>query len=117
VAHEPADGRPAIWKPVCRNFDAGSWLTCSVCIVLMMQRSSTMPPTCFIASLTIVPVWPYFLNAAIGPTIGYDVWPFTIVDRRRVPRTESGSSSPCILASVGLKSNVSFCENAPSMCR
>src|SRR5688572_5024131 len=102
VAHAPVDGRPAIWKPVCRNFDAGSWLTCSVFIVLIRQMSSTMPPTCCIASLTIVPLSPYGLNVETGPTIGYDVWPFTIVESRRLPRTDSGSSWPCIFSSVGL---------------
>src|SRR5919106_3698726 len=102
VAHAPPDGRPAIWKPVCRNFDAGSWLTCSVFIVLIRQTSSMILPTCCMASLTIVPLLPYGLNFDTGPTIGYDVCPLTIVDRRRLPRTDSGNSWPCIFSSIGL---------------
>ena len=61
-----------------------------------------MPPTCCIASLTIVPLLPYGLNVETGPTIGYDVCPLTIVESRRLPITELGSSSPCIFLSVGL---------------
>jgi hypothetical protein len=64
--------------------------------------SSTMPATCFIASLTHIPHFPYCANFETGPTIGYDVCPFTIVDRRRLPITDAGSSCPCIFSSVGL---------------
>src|SRR5262245_40448004 len=73
VTHAPDEGRPAIWNPVCRNFDAGSWFTCSVFIVLMRQRSSMMPPMCGTASLTIVPLRPYGLNFETCPTIGNEV--------------------------------------------
>jgi hypothetical protein len=61
-----------------------------------------MRPMCATASLTIVPFAPYGLNFDTGATIGNDVCPFTIVDRRRPARTDSGSSCPCIFSSVGL---------------
>src|SRR5688500_7154119 len=66
VTHAPVDGRPAIWKPVCRYFDAGSWFTCSVFIVLMRQTSSMIFPMYGTASLTIVPLFPYGLNFDTG---------------------------------------------------
>ena len=61
-----------------------------------------MRATCSIASLTIIPLFPYGLNFATGPTMGYDVCPLTIVDSRRLPITELGNSSPCIFSSIGL---------------
>ena len=64
--------------------------------------SSAMSRVYGIRSLIIVPLLPPGLNGAIGPTIGNDVCPFTIVDSRRLPRTDSGSSSPCIFSSIGL---------------
>ena len=68
----------------------------------MMQMSSTIFRVCGIRSLTIAPLLPPGLNFATGPTIGNDVCPCTIVDSRMLPRTDAGSSWPCIFSSIGL---------------
>ena len=55
---------------MCRNFDAGSWLTCSVCTLLTKQSSSAIAAVAGRKSLTHAPLSPRCLNGRNGPTIG-----------------------------------------------
>ena len=45
---------------------AGAWLTASVCMLLMKQRSSAIAAVCGRKSLTQAPLWPCCANGSTG---------------------------------------------------
>ena len=49
-------GRPDCCEPVWKKITAGSWLMASVCIDLMMHKSSTTRAVWGISSLTHAPL-------------------------------------------------------------
>ena len=59
-------GRPGSWTPLRKKVIAGAWFTCSVCMLLMKQRSSAMAAVCGISALTQAPLWPCCLKGSSG---------------------------------------------------
>src|ERR1700720_4299516 len=71
----------------------------------MKQISSAQLPTCGKISLTSMPLWPYFWNLN-GEGNAAPVF-------RSVGKFGVGNSLPAYLASAGLGSNVSICDEPP----
>ena len=110
-------GRPASWWPVCTKVMAGSWLMASVTTDLTKHRSSTTPAVWGSSSLTGAPHLPCVANLNAEPASGSDAWKALMPVSRWPPRTDSGKSWPCRLASSGFGSNRSSWLGPPAMNR
>src|SRR5947209_20231549 len=98
-------GRTSRASPQFISISDGSWLGTSAFIERMTQMSSMHLAVWENSSLTSMPLWPYFWNLN-GEGNAAPVF-------RSVGKFGVGNSLPAYLASAGLGSNVSICDEPP----